>query len=99
LLYSIEEGLLISSPDPDPPGPLADETGAWAATNGCDGEPDEESLSEGATRHDYDCSNGSALIVYIHPGGHIWPAGQYELDANAIIWEFLDQYTAPLPTE
>ena len=91
-------------PDPDLPGPLAEETGAWVVTNGCDGEPDETSLPDGVMRKEYDCATGSALVVYIHPGGHIWPVGQsayqgFELDANVIIWEFLDQYTAPLPTE
>jgi poly(3-hydroxybutyrate) depolymerase len=90
---------MISSPDPDPPGPLAEETGDWAATNDCNREPDLESLPEGVVRHDYDCAKGSALEVYVHPGGHVWPVGVYGLDANEMIWEFFQQFTAPLPAE
>ena len=89
---------MISVPDPDPPGPLADETGAWIVTNGCEPEPDETALADGVVRLDYDCPNGSELVVYVHPGGHIWPQGEYGLDTNSIVWEFLEQPTAPLPS-
>ncbi len=93
---SIDEGLMFASPDPDPPGPLADETAAWATTNGCGSEPLETSLPEGVVRSDYECANGSALVVYVHPGGHWWPQGAFGLDVNTIIWDFLNQYSSPL---
>lgn len=71
---------------------------AWVETNGCDPELSIETLPEGVTRRDYECAGDSALIVYIHPGGHSWPWGEHGLDANTIIWEYLEQYTEPLPT-
>ncbi len=94
--YSINEGLMFATDAPDSPGPLADETAAWARTNGCSSEPVETSLPEGVVRRDYECANGSALVVDIHPGGHWWPQGVFGLDVNTIIWDFLNQYSSPL---
>jgi polyhydroxybutyrate depolymerase len=92
-VYSIEEGLTEDVPDPDPPGPLADEVAGWVSTNQCDPEPDETTTDKDVVVREYSCEAG-ALVVMIHSGGHIWPAEDgVGLDANAAIWDFLSKHS------
>lgn len=94
-VYSIDEGLTIDVPDPDPPGPLAKEAGEWAATNQCGDSPGESEPATGVVRQDYDCESG-ALVIYIHGGEHVWPQPETEgINANTLIWDFLRSYTTP----
>lgn len=88
-IYSIEEGLLIDVPVPDPPGPLTDEIDGWVATNQCDESPNEEALPKDVIRREYACETG-ALVVYIHGGGHVWPTEGHGIDASRAIWDFLN---------
>jgi polyhydroxybutyrate depolymerase len=81
----------------DLPGPILEEAKAWAATNGCDPTPEEEASPGDVTRIRYSCGDDAALLVYIHPGGHAWPAEiSTGIDTNTIIWEFLGQYVGPV---
>jgi polyhydroxybutyrate depolymerase len=92
-IYSIEKGLTEDVPDPDPPGPLADEVAGWVSTNQCDPEPDETTTDKDVVVREYSCEAG-ALVVMIHSGGHIWPAEDgVGLDANAAIWDFLSKHS------
>jgi polyhydroxybutyrate depolymerase len=96
--YSIEEGYIFNPPDIDfdPAGPLAEETSAWAATNGCDPEPTETMPTEEVVRQDYTCPDDADLVVYIHPGGHIWPTSvDTNVDTNTVLWEFLSDHSTP----
>lgn len=91
--YSIDEGLTIDVPDPDPPGPLAEEAGDWAATNQCSQTPHESEPVAGVVRQLYDCESG-ALVIYIHSGEHVWPQSDTEgINASRLIWDFLSGHS------
>ena len=74
----------------DPPRGMEEEVAAWAGTNRCDLVPTEQTVGDGVLRRGYPCEQG-AIVVYTHPGGHIWPDEGDGLDANTVIWEFLQQ--------
>lgn len=93
------EGLPFEAPPGvDLPGPLVEEEADWAATNSCDPTPTETEPAENVTRADYQCANSAALAVLMHAGDHIWPQPDVDgLDTNAVVWEFLQQYSGPIP--
>lgn len=75
----------------DQPLPADVEAEAWAATDSCDPTPELTRVSEDVTRSRYSC-DAAALIVYLHPGGHSWPAQLGpDVVTNELIWEFLTQ--------
>ena len=95
-IYSIDDGVTDDDGFVDPPGPLAEEVDAWATTNGCSLDYEEQAVEEGVVRREYPCESG-ALVLYIHPGGHSWDMGTQDgLDTNEVIWEYLLQYTEPI---
>ena len=89
-IYSIKDGLTFQIDHPQPPGPLAVEAAAWAATNGCSPDPVDEVEADGKTVRTYDCPAGADFTIYIHPGGHVWSLGGHGDLINEAIWEFLD---------
>lgn len=94
-IYSLEHGVAESWFEEaevfERPEGSAEESAAWVTTNGCQPEPSESAVNESVVRHDYECPTGSDLVVYIHPGKHIWPIDRYGIDSNEIIWSFFEE--------
>lgn len=85
------------APGPEPPTPLSDEIASWVDTNGCDPAPAESMPFPDVSRSEFKCAEGGALVVYVHPGGHIWPQSPADaIDASTVAWEFLSGSPTPL---
>ena len=84
------------APGPDPPKPLSDEIASWIDTNGCDPAPAESMPFPEVSRREFECAEGGTLVVYVHPGGHIWPRSPLDaIDASTVAWEFLSASPTP----
>lgn len=93
-----------------PEGPSVPEiVEAWAARNGCEGEPVTTSVTEDVDRLAHDCPDGAAVELYrIDGGGHAWPGSALSaaveqvvgfttmtISANEVMWAFFQEH--PLP--
>jgi polyhydroxybutyrate depolymerase len=80
--------------------PIPDTVAAWAARNGCDGEPEVTEVSDEVELRAWDCDAPVHLYV-VDGGGGTWPGSELfqaveatsgyttmDVDANELIWQF-----------
>jgi polyhydroxybutyrate depolymerase len=90
--------------------PVPDRVAAWAARNGCDGEPTETAVADDVTLTDWsECTPGTTRLYTIADGGHSWPGSAFDvgiadivgpttasIDATALIWRFFREHPLPV---
>jgi len=91
----------------EPAGPTVPETvAAWAARNGCEGDPAEEVVADDVTLLAHPCPPGAFAELYVvDGGGHTWPGSEFDLsiesivgpvtmsiDANELMWAFFQEH-------
>lgn len=91
--------------------PASDAVEFWRAANGCEPEPEAESLNNGWVQHLVwnKCADGSSVEFYRLSGwGHQWPALWFTsrlnpdhqlsgFDATRLIWEFFSRFSRTTP--
>ena len=81
-IYDLADGLsagIFESANPEwppdaRPGPLKAEAEAWAVTNGCKSRAIVTDAGQGLERWTYGCPKHFEVVVFVHDGGHVWPA-------------------------
>ena len=83
---------------------------AWAALDGCDGEPAREAVSAAVEAVTYGgCDDGAAVDLYlVEGGGHTWPGSAFthasaailgattdDIDATDLAWSFFEEHPRP----
>jgi polyhydroxybutyrate depolymerase len=80
----------------------------WAEINDCRQGPRTQSVTEHVDQVAYEaCPHKADVVMYlIEGGGHVWPSSEafvgfglgevtFEIDANALIWDFFRHYKLP----